>query len=104
MSRTTKQLSGGGKDKFLRAVAGAVASVAPADAERIGALLAASITEVRVRREAWEKYSLGGHAPPAKAILGDAAAFDPFAFSAPTSALTRPPRFAITRDPQEAET
>jgi hypothetical protein len=98
MARTTKQLSGGGKDKFLRALIATEADIAPAAAERLGDTMAAAIADIRVRREAWEPTANVPAIPtatPAKAAtapatrlspLADAApaalAFDPFVFSA----------------------
>ena len=92
MARTTKQLSGGAKDKFLRAVAHAATGVPAAAADRIGDLLAEHVTEVRVRREAWESLSKGdaaGRGRPSGSPDADAPpAFDPFQFSA-VSVFTR---------------
>jgi hypothetical protein len=86
MARTTKQLSGGGKDKFLRAVVAEVEL--PADAaKRLGDRLAHTVTEVRVRRDAWEALSKSqmpapAVAPPPPQTVDPGVGFDPFAFSA----------------------
>jgi hypothetical protein len=54
MSRTTKALSGPAKDKVLRALVAGTDAV-PADvAARVGEVLARSLSEVRVRRDAWD--------------------------------------------------
>jgi hypothetical protein len=54
MSRTTKALSGPAKDKVLRALVAGTEAV-PADvAARVGEVLARSLSEVRVRRDAWD--------------------------------------------------
>ena len=86
MGRTTKQLSGGGKDKFLRALAHAVPEMPAAAADRIGDMFAEQITEVRVRREAWEALSKGDRGGGSHAVADveptAVSAFDPFAFSA----------------------
>ena len=88
MARTTKQLSGGGKDKFLRAIIAGETAI-PADAaKRVGDALCAGIAEVRVRREAWDRGRSHGDASapsasaPADVPTPAAAPFDPFAFSA----------------------
>jgi hypothetical protein len=104
MARTTKQLSGGGKDKFLRALVAGETTI-PADAAaRLGDNLCASIADIRVRRETWETVratpAVEAAAPPVvqaaaepvapksqpattpMAGASQAAAFDPFAFSA----------------------
>jgi hypothetical protein len=94
MARTTKQLSGGGKDKFLRGIV-AEAGLADVAAARMVDALTSSITEIRVRRDIWEDIS---KAEPSKGAQEDvptivvptppavveaaATSFDPFAFSA----------------------
>jgi hypothetical protein len=118
MARTTKQLSGGGKDKFLRAIIASEPAVPPDAADRVAGKLAEAISDVRVRREAWEIWSkvvpptprrrpgerpalragtansLGNSAetaepsPPTASAVSEAAPFDPFAFSA-LALLTR---------------
>ena len=96
MARTTKQLSGGGKDKFLRALI-ADASL-PADvATKLGDTMCDAIADIRVRREAWEPARQASakhqeaqpvsHGPkdssPAATLSPDSPAeFDPFVFSA----------------------
>ncbi len=86
MARTTKQLSGGGKDKFLRAMIAADTGVAAEAVQRLGDQLAEAVTEVRVRRDIWEAVSKSQPAPArattAIAANTSAPAFDPFAFSA----------------------
>ena len=93
MARTTKQLSGGGKDKFLRALISTEPAVDAATAARLGDTLCAAIADVRVRREAWEakrdepprvegKGKTVARQTPTSAPAATASAFDPFAFSA----------------------
>lgn len=104
MARTTKQLSGGGKDKFLRGVVAGVADVPAEAAARVTAALTDAITEVRVRREAWgnERAAPAGSPPPPKLkpaapppVAAPAApAFDPFAFSA-VAVLTKKGKVAL---------
>lgn len=116
MARTTKQLSGGGKDKFLRAIVAAEAGTS-ADAAKIAATLVDAITEVRVRREVWEATSkpapgekgLRAKSRPrapepvepalATSVPADAApvAFDPFAFSA-VAVLTKKGKDALAAE------
>ncbi len=99
MGRTTKQLSGGGKDKFLRALVISEAAI-PADAAtRLGDALCTSIADIRVRRDTWEalrRAKLGTatfsadqelqiRSPDEKVAVPTAAfnaTFDPFVFSA----------------------
>ena len=94
MARTTKQLSGAGKDKFLRSAIATEPSIGQDVAERLGDTLCSGIADIRVRREAWRP----GGDPTAVAEIGTsvavvpgaraaavtapAAAFDPFVFSA----------------------
>jgi hypothetical protein len=118
MGRTTKSLSGGGKDKLLRALVGREIEIATVPAERLLQRLSEALTEVRVKRDVWEMVAKADEAQP-KAItpnktgratravsstatpkvvaakLADTAApdtvstaFDPFAFSA-LAILTR---------------
>jgi hypothetical protein len=123
MARTTKQLSGGGKDKFLRALVASEPAI-PADAAlRLGDKLCASIADVRVRRDTWETIraapavETAAVAAPAaetaapktkpagksaKAVVAEARrtpaqapAFDPFAFSA-LAVLTKKGAVALT--------
>lgn len=54
MGRTTKQLSGGGKDKFLRALVAAEADLGTEPAGRLVARLSDAITDIRVKREVWD--------------------------------------------------
>ncbi len=96
MARTTKSLSGGGKDKLLRALVGAESDIASMTAERLLQRLSETITEVRVKRDAWETLAKAPAASkvataavprrPATAPVPPPAAtpttFDPFAFSA----------------------
>ena len=113
MGRTTKQLSGGGKDKFLRALIAAQDDLAKAPADKLVARLSDAITDIRVKREVWD--DLGKEQKQSKGLKGraaaqaktvattaaapgtktptaepatPAAAFDPFAFSA-LAVLTR---------------
>jgi hypothetical protein len=95
MARTTKQLSGGGKDKFLRAVVAGEPGL-PADAAaRLSEALCTSIADIRVRRDTWETLrdaKLGTAAFSAdqelqkqgadEKVAVPTAAFDPFVFSA----------------------
>lgn len=118
MARTTKQLSGGGKDKFLRGIVAGEAGLDGAAAQRLATALTDAITEVRVRREAWEATSKPGPgekglrgakakaAAPASVKAADAdaavaaapaAAFDPFAFSA-VALLTRKGKAALASE------
>ena len=104
MARTTKQLSGGGKDKFLR---GLIADAQlPAEAAlQLADAMCGAIADIRVRRDAWEDklYSsaiehnpAATHTSPAEP-LPDAKAtlFDPFVFSA-LAILTKNGRAALT--------
>ena len=123
MARTTKQLSGGGKDKFLRAVVAGETSVGGEVAERLAATLTDAITEVRVRREVWEATSkpapgekglraakvkaaatasvaaAKAETPPsvAKPVAPAATPFDPFAFSA-VAVLTKKGKAALAAE------
>jgi hypothetical protein len=54
MARTTKQLSGGGKDKFFRNLVGRVDGVPAAAAAVITAELIEQVTDIRVRRDTWQ--------------------------------------------------
>lgn len=65
MARTTRQLSGAGKDKFLRSLVARAAS-GSTDPSSIADALAREITEVRVRRETWEV--LQGSSPAAETV------------------------------------
>jgi hypothetical protein len=106
MARTTKQLSGGGKDKFLRSIVASVADVPAGAAERVSAALTEAITDVRVRREAWgnERAAPGDakapqqkEKPAAVVEISPApatAAFDAFAFSA-VAVLTKKGKTAL---------
>lgn len=106
MARTTKQLSGGGKDKFLLGVVASVDGVTPAVADRIGAALADGIAEVRVRRDVWDAQRSAPASRPMAATAPVAAtakpttaietapAFDPFAFSA-VALLTKKGKAAL---------
>jgi hypothetical protein len=115
MSRTTKALSGPAKDKVLRALVSGTEAV-PADvAARVAEVLARSISEVRVRRDAWDATrgitveptvtlprAVAVSAQPAPtpvpaqaaSATAAAAAFDPYAFSA-VSILTKKGKAAL---------
>ncbi len=100
MARTTKQLSGGGKDKFLRGMIAAEPKITAEAAASLGDALCSAISDVRVRRDIWEPFrnATDGDAsllsattqrmPAAQAnqqtvVAPEAAAtFDPFEFSA----------------------
>lgn len=96
MARTTKQLSGGGKDKFLRALIAGEKGIPAAAADRLGNAMCASIADLRARRDAWEPSKQPTPSAPVSipnashaAALPDALStahgetlFDPFAFSA----------------------
>jgi hypothetical protein len=92
MARTTKQLSGGGKDKFLRALVANETSI-PADAAaRLGEDLCAAIADVRVRRETWEtiRAAPAVEAPALKTAAPVAALTVPKAASAKSKATAKP--------------
>ncbi len=55
MARTTKQLSGAGKDKLLAGLVAGEAGITQDAADRLRARLTQAITEVRVRREVWDE-------------------------------------------------
>lgn len=119
MTRATKSLSGGGKDKFFKAVIAAEQGVDAQAAARLGEALINAVAEVRVRREAWETYSKpapgekGRKGAKARAAAQAAAAkpaapasaeaqaapkaFDPFAFSA-VAVLTRKGKDALAAE------
>ena len=83
MGRQTKPLSGGGKDKFLRGLVEAVDGIAEGPRRALTQALTDSISEVRVRREAYDRVR---NAPepqdaPTVAPNTEAPPFDPFAFS-----------------------
>lgn len=106
MARTTKQLSGGGKNKFLSALIAAEPSIPKTAAASLTAALCDAISDIRVRRDVWEPIAqkpdapAGGAkgasagptpsaTPPPEATAQKSAvdvaappAFDPFAFSA----------------------
>ena len=96
MGRTTKQLSGAGKDKFLRGAIAGENSIAPDVARRLGDAMCSGIADIRVRREAWqpgagtagssEDDASSAARPAAHATAATttaaAATFDPFVFSA----------------------
>jgi hypothetical protein len=98
MARTTKALSGGGKDKVLRGVVTGVEGVDPDVGEAVVGALSEAITEVRVRREVWDAVRAADQAvpvvrpaptatpsPPALEPVAPpppARTFDPYAFSA----------------------
>jgi hypothetical protein len=110
MVRNTKPLSGGGKDKFLRGLVDAVADVPPGVRLALSAELTQAISEVRVRRQAYDRVrdqpdSPGAPAkvastravPPKAEALPPAAtppAFDPFAFSV-VAVLTKKGKAAL---------
>jgi hypothetical protein len=121
MARTTRQLSGAGKDKFLRSLVARVAS-GSTEAASIADALAREITEVRVRRETWEALQApstnpqlaslpepidhpdhgaaarddgaGERIAPEEPIAATEPPFDPFAFSA-VAVLTRKGRSGL---------
>lgn len=123
MARTTRQLSGAGKDKFLRSLVARAAS-GSADPASIAEALAREITEVRVRRETWEALQApsshvelaapsvpighpdqgavahaegtGEPAAPQEPIAEAAPPFDPFIFSA-VAVLTRKGRSGLAQ-------
>ncbi len=111
MARTTKQLSGAGKDKFLRGIIASEPAIPAAAAEALAETMCDAIADVRVRRDAWEagkKTSTAkpasGAAPVAQPAVAtepavetappSAPAFDPFAFSA-LAVLTKKGRAAL---------
>jgi hypothetical protein len=126
MARTTKQLSGGGKDKFFRGLIAGVEGL-PADAAAaVTAELIEHVTEVRVRRDTWQELSgqpdlpavtPDKKKPPAQVARPTptptptrepspqpiaepavaAPAFDPFAFSA-VAVLTRKGKAALAAE------
>ncbi len=95
MARTTKQLSGGGKDKFLRGLI-AEAKLPAQAASNLADAMCEAIADIRVRREAWDAKRQGidaGVAEPSPAAVQTEAAskdatptatpaFDPYVFSA----------------------
>ncbi len=100
MARTTKQLSGGGKDKFLRRLV-AEAGLPVAQATALGDVLCDAIADVRVRRDAWEPRLQAAieatDVPPASlptVTAASAPVFDPFVFSA-LAVLTKHGRSAL---------
>lgn len=118
MTRATKSLSGGGKDKFFKAVIATEPGVDPQAAARLGDALMNAVSEVRVRRDAWEQYSKPApgekgrkgakaraaaqaaaqqSAAPAAAPSAAATPFDPFAFSA-VAVLTRKGKEALAAE------
>lgn len=119
MTRATKSLSGGGKDKFFKAVIAAEQGVDPQAAARLGEVLINAVAEVRVRREAWDTYSKPGpgekgrkgakaraaaeaaakqaSVKPSAAAAAPSQPFDPFAFSA-VAVLTRKGRDALAAE------
>lgn len=96
MARTTKALSGGGKDKVFRGVVGGVDGLDGTMIEAVTDALSEAITEVRVRREVWDALREAADTapilrPPSVRIVPEAKtaapmiaapAFDPYAFSA----------------------
>jgi hypothetical protein len=110
MTRSTKALSGVAKDKLLRGLVAGVAHVPDDVARRVTDVLTSSLTEVRVRRDAWETVRHGGVpapvAPPAEAKVAPAAkpataasieTFDPYGFSA-VALLTRKGKAALAAE------
>ncbi|MEQ1649367.1 MAG: hypothetical protein ABL898_12330 [Hyphomicrobiaceae bacterium] len=65
MGRTTKSLSGGGKDKLLRALVRRESEIAAMPAERLLQRFSEALTEVRVKREVWETVTKSDVAPEA---------------------------------------
>jgi hypothetical protein len=87
MARTTKQLSGGGKDKFLRALVAGESGIAPDAAARLGDDLCAAIADVRVRRDTWETLRT---APVVEVVAPVAIAATPKAATAKSKAAAKP--------------
>ncbi len=105
MVRHTKPLSGGAKDKFLRGLVDAVDGVPDGARRALTRDLTQGITEVRVRREAYERVRDQPDRP--SELLANAApttvptpaapaktAFDPFAFSV-VAVLTKKGKAAL---------
>lgn len=100
MARTTKQLSGGGKDKLIRALIAAEPAIDPEAGARLGECMCDVIKDVRVVRDVWERTRsalaparnepsrpvpdvVAPTAPPAAVVAQPTGtAFDPFTFSA----------------------
>ena len=94
MARTTKPLSGGAKDKFLRGVVASIEGVPAETARLLTTQLTECIAEVRARREVYDRMRGGGPTAepvetPRAGMLPQIApkppepeAFDPFTFSA----------------------
>jgi len=98
MARTTKQLSGGGKDKLIRDMIGSESGIPSTAADQLAKSMCAAIKTVRVDVDVWEQHKAerakatasqttttaatpNTVTPPAQNASGPAA-FDPFAFSA----------------------
>lgn len=106
MVRQTKPLSGGGKDKFLRGLVDSVDGLPDSARQALTRELSQGITEVRVRREAYERVRDRPDRPPEKAVplaprteppnrvAPTAASFDPFAFSV-VAVLTKKGKAAL---------
>jgi hypothetical protein len=116
MARTTKQLSGAGKDKFLRGLIASEPGISSEAASALGETMCEAIADVRVRRDAWEErrqataarsatpaidkpvpalpVTTSSPASTAAAAGPDATVFDPFAFSA-LAVLTKKGRAAL---------
>jgi hypothetical protein len=123
MARTTKQLSGGGKDKFFRGLVASVEGLPVAAAAAVTARLIEDVTDVRVRRETWQAGAKGAvgvadaaapavaksvksepvarspvaKSPVAEPLAPPATAFDPFAFSA-VAVFTRKGKAALVAE------
>ncbi len=69
MARTTKQLSGGGKDKFLRALVASEAAISADAARRLGDTVCAAIADIRVRRDMWDAIRETPEAEPGPAAV-----------------------------------
>lgn len=111
MARTTKQLSGAGKDKFLRGLIASELGIPSDAAATLEEKMCSAIADVRVRRDVWDERK---HIPAANPVAitpspaesaaapltsadqtaTDAAPFDPFSFSA-LAVLTKKGRAAL---------
>lgn len=102
MARTTKQLSGAGKDKFLRGLIASETGISSGAAEALGDKMCEAIADVRVRRDTWEQSRharTNGSVAPAVAKV-DPAAATRASPSATSEAVSSP---AIAAPPQSAQ-
>lgn len=74
---STKPLSGGGKDKFLRGVVASVDGVSDAARRALSQALADGIAEVRVRRESYDRIRTAGNGVEERAPKAVAPASQP---------------------------